>query len=88
MMLQEELEEMEAERAAKERHLQMSQKAVPWVETQFFAMLMAAVVLANSVVIGCPDFGTWDEGEKQKKVGYLVIPVDVYKKWESISWVR
>eukprot|EP00913_Durusdinium_trenchii_P035387 g33115.t1 len=94
MMLQEELEEMEAERAAKdlagamllfsrvscgERHLQMSQKAVPWVETQFFAMLMAAVVLANSVVIGCPvcfcacawtleDFGTWDEGEKQKKV--------------------
>lgn len=52
MMLQEELEEMEAERAAKERHLQMSQKAVPWVETQFFAMLMAAVVLANSVVIG------------------------------------
>ncbi|CAK8994179.1 unnamed protein product [Durusdinium trenchii] len=54
MMLQEELEEMEAERAAKERHLQMSQKAVPWVETQFFAMLMAAVVLANSVVIGRP----------------------------------
>lgn len=55
------------------------------VETQFFAMLMAAVVLANSVVIGCPvcfcacawtleDFGTWDEGEKQKKVGWAADP--------------
>jgi len=52
VLLQEELEELEREQKAKERQMQESMKAVPIVETQFFAMLMAAVVLANSVVIG------------------------------------
>lgn len=52
VLLQEELEEMEEEQRQKDRQLQESMKAVPIVETQFFAMLMAGVVLANSVVIG------------------------------------
>ncbi|CAK8994177.1 unnamed protein product [Durusdinium trenchii] len=79
MMLQEELEEMEAERAAKERHLQMSQKAVPWVETQFFAMLMAAVVLANSVVIG---FGCSGSRWNQCRVTAAAM-----ERYSTIQWV-
>ncbi|CAJ1379341.1 unnamed protein product [Effrenium voratum] len=52
LALQEEVEDNNVVERGKDRKQQASEKAVPFVETQPFAMLMAGVVLANSVVIG------------------------------------
>mmetsp|Transcript_48803 Transcript_48803/g.113972 ORF Transcript_48803/g.113972 Transcript_48803/m.113972 type:complete len:653 (+) Transcript_48803:78-2036(+) len=44
--------EVHSRHGGEDKQQVVSQKAVPLVETQFFAMIMASVVLANSVVIG------------------------------------